>query len=222
MLRLTVMPPNFGPGSFSTMKHEMPSSVRAASATMPGALAVGHPHLRAGDHVLLAVAHGAARDVARVAARVGLRQRQAAAELARREARQPALLLLVGAVVHDEVRGDRVRVDDARQRHPAVGELLDDADVGEEVEPEAAVLLGDRDAEQAERLHLLDDRRSGYSSACSISDATGTHLARDEAAHGVDHLVADLGIGRAVMVGAMSRGSDERGRSSSRYPRSAG
>src|SRR5262245_15937614 len=35
MLRLTVMPPNFGPGSFSTMRHEMPSSVRAASATTP-------------------------------------------------------------------------------------------------------------------------------------------------------------------------------------------
>ncbi len=35
MLRLTVMPPLVGPGSFSTMKHEMPSSVRAASATMP-------------------------------------------------------------------------------------------------------------------------------------------------------------------------------------------
>ena len=109
--------------------------------------------------VLVAVARRPARDVARVAAGVGLRQREAAAELAGREARQPALLLLFGAVVHDQVRGDRVRVDDARQRHPAVRELLDDADVGEQVEPEPAVLLGDRDAEQAELLHLLDDRR---------------------------------------------------------------
>ena len=31
----TVIPPNVGPGSFSTMKQVMPSSVRAASATMP-------------------------------------------------------------------------------------------------------------------------------------------------------------------------------------------
>ena len=56
MLRETVMPSKVGPGSFSTMKQVMPSSVRAASATMPGALTVGHPRLRAGDHVLVAVA----------------------------------------------------------------------------------------------------------------------------------------------------------------------
>ena len=31
---LTVIPSNFGPGSFSTMKADMPSSARAASATM--------------------------------------------------------------------------------------------------------------------------------------------------------------------------------------------
>ena len=41
--------------------------------------------------------------------------------------------------------------------HP-YGELLDDADVGEQVEAEPAVLLGDRDAEQPELAHLLDDR----------------------------------------------------------------
>src|SRR4051794_29728203 len=34
MLRLTVIPPNFGPGSFSTMKQHTPASVRAARATM--------------------------------------------------------------------------------------------------------------------------------------------------------------------------------------------
>ena len=36
MLRLTVMPPAFGPGSFSTMKQHTPASVRAAERrTMP-------------------------------------------------------------------------------------------------------------------------------------------------------------------------------------------
>jgi hypothetical protein len=35
ILRLTAMPPKRGPGSFSTIRHEMPSSVRTASATMP-------------------------------------------------------------------------------------------------------------------------------------------------------------------------------------------
>ena len=52
------------------------------------------------------------------------------------------------------------------------GELLDDADVGEQVEAEAAVALGDRDAEEAEGLHLLDDV-GREPSACSSSEATG-------------------------------------------------
>ena len=37
-------------------------------------------------------------------------------------------------------------------------ELLDDHRVGREVQAHPAVLLGDRDPEQAELLHLLDDR----------------------------------------------------------------
>ena len=49
-------------------------------------------------------------------------------------------------------------VDDARDRDPAARELLDDHRVGRQVEAHAAVLLGDRDPEQAELLHLLDDR----------------------------------------------------------------
>ena len=52
-----------------------------------------------------------------------------------------------------------MRVDDARDRDPAARELLDDHRVGREVEAHAAVLLGDRDAEQPELGHLLDDRR---------------------------------------------------------------
>ena len=51
-----------------------------------------------------------------------------------------------------------MRVDDAGDRDPAARELFDDQRVGGEVEPHAAVLLGDRDSEQAELLHLLDDR----------------------------------------------------------------
>ena len=46
----------------------------------------------------------------------------------------------------------------ARDRDPAARELLDDHRVGRQVEAQAAVLLGDRDAEEAELLHLLDDR----------------------------------------------------------------
>ncbi len=51
-----------------------------------------------------------------------------------------------------------MRVDDAGDRDPAARQLLDDHRVGRQVEPHPAVLLGDRDAEQAQLLHLLDDR----------------------------------------------------------------
>ena len=47
---------------------------------------------------------------------------------------------------------------DARDRDPAARELLDDHRVGRQIEPHAAVLLGDRHAEQPQLLHLLDDR----------------------------------------------------------------
>ena len=48
-------------------------------------------------------------------------------------------------------------VHDAGEAHPAVGQFLNDADVGQQVQAQAAVLLGDGDAEEAERAHLLDD-----------------------------------------------------------------
>ena len=50
-------------------------------------------------------------------------------------------------------------IDDSRDRDPSARQLLDDHRVGRQVESHPAVLLGDRDAEQAELLHLLDDRR---------------------------------------------------------------
>ena len=81
------------------MKHEMPSSVRAASAT----IAARSPFV---THIFVPLTtysspSRVARhdDVARVAPGVGLREREAAAQLAGREARQPSLLLLLGAVL---------------------------------------------------------------------------------------------------------------------------
>ena len=49
-----------------------------------------------------------------------------------------------------------MRVQYARERHPAAGELDLDQRVGLQVETEAAVFLGDRHAEEAELLHLRD------------------------------------------------------------------
>ena len=198
MLRLTVMPPKRGPGSFSTMRHEMPSSVRTASATMPAR----SPFV---THIFVPVTTYSSPSSTARHARLRVSLPASASESdrqprssPRRHARQPALLLLLGAVVHDQVRGDRVRVDDARQRHPAVRELLDHADVREEVETEAAVRLGNRDPEQPEPLHLLDDRlRIGVGVLHLGCDRH--HLAGDEPPHRLDELPAYLGIG-AVRV----------------------
>ncbi len=49
-------------------------------------------------------------------------------------------------------------VDDPTDADPPPRELLDDHRVGRQVEPHPVEVLGDRDAEQPELLHLLDDR----------------------------------------------------------------
>src|SRR4029079_10207507 len=60
------------------------------------AFAVRDPHLRSVDHVFVAVPRRSAREIAGIAARVGLREREAAAELTGHETRQPPFLLVVG------------------------------------------------------------------------------------------------------------------------------
>ena len=121
------------------------------------AQAVRDPHLLAVElPVAVVELLGGRLDALDVRADLGLRQREGGAELAGGHPREELLLLLVGAELHQQVGADEVGVDDARDRDPAARELLDDHRVGREVEPHPAVLLGDRDAEQPELLHLLD------------------------------------------------------------------
>ena len=68
------------------------------------------------------------------------------------------VLLLRRPVLLDHVRHDEVRVDHAGDRHPAARDLLDDERVRKQRLAQPAVLLGDRQAEQAHFLHALDDR----------------------------------------------------------------
>ena len=118
--------------------------------------AVGDPGLGAVDEVgVVARAHRARADRLQVGAAVGLGEGEAAAQLAGREARQEAALLLLGADALHARRHDQVRVEDAGQRHPDLRHLLTDAGVGRGREPEPAVGGADGGAEQAQRLHLL-------------------------------------------------------------------
>ena len=86
-----------------------------------------------------------------------------------------------------------VRVHDAGQAHPAVGQLLDHADVGQQVEPESAVGLGDRDAEQAEVSHGRHDFGRERVAAFEL------RRRRDDVAlHERAHRRDDLGANRLV------------------------
>ena len=85
-------------------------------------------------------------------------------------------------------------VHDAGQAHPAVGQLLNDADVGQQVEAEAAVLLGDGDAEETQRSHLLDDGFGEGVRALEIR-GDGNDLSLHEAADGVDDLGPHILVG---------------------------
>jgi hypothetical protein len=75
--------------------------------------AVADPGLGAVDDVMVALLHRAHADGGEVGARVGLGEREAAAQLARRHARQEARLLLLGAELLHQHRHHQVRVEDA-------------------------------------------------------------------------------------------------------------
>ena len=71
-----------------------------------GVLAVGDEGLRAVEHVVVAALLGRACDALQVGAGAGLGHGDGADQLAGRQLRQPALLLLLGAVVEDVGRDD--------------------------------------------------------------------------------------------------------------------
>ena len=190
----------------------MPSSARAASATMEARSPLVTQALLPLRTYSSPSRCGPARDVAGVAPGVGLGEGEGAPPFPRRHGGEPALLLLLGAVRHDQGGGHGVGVHDAGQAHPAVGELLDDADVGQQVEAEAAVLLGDGDAEEAERAHLLHDLVGEGVGPLEIG-RDGDDLALHEAADGLDDLGPDVLVGcdRVGLVTTLLRRPSGRG-----------
>ena len=168
---------------------------------------VGDPHLLTVDLVAAVVGLAGRRfDRLHVGAELGLGQREGGPDLPRGHARQVALALLVAAELHQQVGADEVGVDHARDRDPAARELLDDHRVGRQVEAHAAVLLGDRYAEQAELLHLLDDRL-GELVGVVVVLGVGDDLLVGELAHHLGDrllLVGLLGVWRGGYGHALS------------------
>ena len=103
------------------------------------------------------VARGRPRP-ARIAARAGLGQPVGADDLAPRHRDEVALLLLGRAgEVERSAAEARVGRDDQPERAPHPTDLLDRDGVGQRVQPGAALVLGDRDAQPAELADAPDD-----------------------------------------------------------------
>ena len=115
-------------------------------------LAVGHRHLLA---VEAAAAEGRA-DVARLGRLRALGDGERADRLARRELRQPFLLLRVGARELQRLGRQHDRRVERHRRRGAADLLGDDAEL-ERRQARAAVLLGDADARHAEIDEALPD-----------------------------------------------------------------
>ena len=169
-----------------------------------GHRAVGDPELGAVQHVLVALLHGARLHAAGVGAVVGLGEAEAAERRARLQARQPALLLRVGAVAVDRVHHEPAlhRGERAEARVAAL-QLLHDEPVGHVVEAGAAVPL-ERGAEHAHlaELGLASSTGNVPSRWCWVT--TGRNSRLHPVADGVAHHALLLGeeLVEAVVVDA--------------------
>src|SRR4051812_26071533 len=108
---------------------------------------IGDPVLLAVDDPLVAVAHGGRAHAGRVRAGFRLRQGERRRPLARRAARQEALLLLVRAEELDRQAAELLDHQDERAARRRLGDLLDRHLEHQRPRPGTAVLLGEREGE---------------------------------------------------------------------------
>ncbi|MDT4803979.1 hypothetical protein FQZ97_367450 [compost metagenome] len=145
------------------------------------------PVLAAGNDPVVAVAHGAARDIGHIGAGIGLGQRERAQELATRHARQ-VLGLLLGRQRLQRADQAVAAGDQAAHAHPAARQLLGHQAVLVGAQPQAAVFLGNQDAEVAELGHFVDQlaRDLAFFRIQLVGD--GQHALHRELARGLlDH-----------------------------------
>ncbi len=120
------------------------------------------PQLGAVDDVMIAVLDRLALDVADVGAGIGLRHAPAAKQLTFGDARQILLLLLGRAEMQNGARRGAVgATDQNRGVGAAASHFLDDDHDVDQIEPRAAVLLGDEHADETgpgQSLDVLDRR----------------------------------------------------------------
>ena len=118
---------------------------------------VGDPGLSPVDHVMVAVTARGGADGLQVRAAARLGQRHGGPDLPGAHARQIALLLLIGAVVEEQLGHHGVAAHRTGQAHPAAGQFLGDQRITRRADPGRAPRLRDGQAEDAELLHLPDE-----------------------------------------------------------------
>ena len=132
------------------------------------------PHLRAADHVVVAVPPAGRVHVGDVGARPRLGHAGAGEDLAAGERREVALLLLLGPVGEDRVADEAARERERAGDDVAVPrDLLHQRGVRDVVETGAAVLDGDDAAGEAERAGLLDELLREALGAVVLGDPRG-------------------------------------------------
>ena len=159
------------------------------------AVAVGHEQLVAVEDVVVAVLGRGGANGLGVGAGVGLGDCEAALLLARGEAGEKAILLLLGAVLVDDPAVDHVGVDDAGETHPAARNLLDHGRVGLEREPESSVRLGEGDPEDAHLAHVCVDLGGELARVLQLG-GVGDDLFVDPAPHVARDFHAGLAVSR--------------------------
>jgi len=140
------------------------------------------PHLAAADDVAVVLARVAGVHVGDVGARAGLRHPGAGEDLAPREGREVALLLLLGAEALDRVADQAAREGEGAGDDVAdLGDLLDHHRVAQVVEPGAAVLGRHDAAGQAEAAGRAGDLGRKPLLAVVVGDVRGDLVAREVA-----------------------------------------
>ncbi len=189
---LSSLRPRRKPSALSVSTHQQRHALGAFAALAPVAgvlqttmirlafCAVGDEGLGAVQHVVIAVAARGRAHALQVAAGAGFGHRDRADQFAGRHLRQPALPLLLAAVVQD------VRRDDAECRPPSksaqVGACLFDVQdhrIVAEVAAAAAVVLGHRSAEQALRAGLAPGVGAHHAGLAPLGGARHPALAKE-------------------------------------------
>ena len=122
-----------------------------------GATGIGDPCLASVDDVAVTLGSGDGTHRLQVRSSARLGERHRGSQFPSCHARQILLLLFLGPELHDQLGHNSVSTHCARQAHPPSGEFLGDLHVAGHRHCAVAVRFGDRETEDTDRLHRVDE-----------------------------------------------------------------